>query len=68
MAGVLALVGQGLSLPADTVVDASGCLVAPPGGIDAHTDRDNTPAGAMTSADDFETGTLDLLLSAARRR
>ena len=31
--GRIALVGQGLSLPADTVIDASGCLVLP-GGID----------------------------------
>jgi dihydropyrimidinase len=53
--GKVALVGQGLSLPADTVVDASGCLVLP-GGIDAHTHLD-MPAGELTSADDFETGT-----------
>src|SRR5512139_1045545 len=53
--GRVALVGQGLSLPADTVVDASGCLVLP-GGIDVHTHLD-MPAGDLTSADDFETGT-----------
>ena len=53
--GRIALVGQGLSLPADTVLDASGCLVLP-GGIDAHTHLD-MPAGEITSADDFETGT-----------
>jgi dihydropyrimidinase len=53
--GKIALIGQGLSLPADTVVDASGCLVIP-GGIDAHTHLD-MPAGALVSADDFETGT-----------
>jgi dihydropyrimidinase len=53
--GRIALVGQALSLPADTVVDASGCLVLP-GGIDAHTHLD-MPAGELTSADDFETGT-----------
>ena len=53
--GRVALVGQGLSLPADTVVDASGCLVLP-GGIDAHTHLD-MPSGPLTSADDFETGT-----------
>ena len=53
--GRIALVGQGLSLPADTVIDASGALVLP-GGIDAHTHLD-MPAGELTSADDFETGT-----------
>ena len=53
--GKIALVGQGLSLPADTVIDASGCLVLP-GGIDAHTHLD-MPAGELTSADDFESGT-----------
>jgi dihydropyrimidinase len=53
--GRVALVGQGLSLPADTVIDASGCLVLP-GGVDAHTHLD-MPAGELTSADDFETGT-----------
>ena len=52
--GKIALVGRGLSLPADTVIDASGCLVLP-GGIDAHTHLD-MPAGELTSADDFETG------------
>ena len=53
--GKIALVGQGLSLPADTVIDASGCLVLP-GGIDVHTHLD-MPAVELTSADDFETGT-----------
>jgi dihydropyrimidinase len=53
--GRVTLIGQGLSLPADTVVDASGCLVLP-GGIDAHTHLD-MPAGELVSADDFETGT-----------
>jgi dihydropyrimidinase len=53
--GKIALVGQGLSLPADTVIDASGALVLP-GGIDAHTHLD-MPAGEITSADDFESGT-----------
>jgi dihydropyrimidinase len=53
--GRVALVGQGLSVPADAVVDASGCFVLP-GGIDAHTHLD-MPAGGITSADDFETGT-----------
>jgi len=53
--GRITLIGRGLSLPADTVLDASGCLVLP-GGIDAHTHLD-MPAGPVTSADDFETGT-----------
>jgi len=54
-AGRVALIGEGLSLPADTVLDASGCLVLP-GGVDVHTHLD-MPAGDITSADDFETGT-----------
>jgi dihydropyrimidinase len=53
--GRIALVGQGLSVPADTVVDASGCLVLP-GGVDVHTHLD-MPAGEIRSSDDFETGT-----------
>jgi len=53
--GRIALIGQGLSLPADTVLDASGCLVMP-GGVDVHTHLD-MPAGDIVSADDFETGT-----------
>jgi dihydropyrimidinase len=54
--GVVTLIGKGLNLPADTVVDASGKL-ALPGGIDVHTHLD-MPFGGTTSADDFESGTI----------
>jgi dihydropyrimidinase len=54
--GQVTLIGQGLNLPADTVVDASGKLIMP-GGIDVHTHLD-MPFGGTTSADDFESGTI----------
>jgi len=54
--GVITHIGKGLSMPADTVVDASGKLVMP-GGIDVHTHLD-MPFGGTTSADDFESGTI----------
>jgi dihydropyrimidinase len=54
--GTISLIGRGLPMPADTVVDASGKLVLP-GGIDVHTHLD-MPFGGTQSADDFETGTI----------
>ena len=54
--GVITLIGAGLTVPADTVLDASGLLVMP-GGVDVHTHLD-LPVGDTRSADDFETGTL----------
>jgi dihydropyrimidinase len=54
--GVITLIGQGLNLPAETTIDASGKLILP-GGIDVHTHLD-MPFGGTTSADDFETGTV----------
>jgi len=54
--GRITLIGQGLNVPADTVVDASGKLIMP-GGIDVHTHLD-MPFGGTTSADDFESGTI----------
>ncbi|MCC6523849.1 MAG: dihydropyrimidinase [Polyangiaceae bacterium] len=51
----VALIGQGLTVRADKVIDAAGKLVIP-GGIDAHTHLD-MPFGGTNSADDFESGT-----------
>ncbi|HEV7501112.1 MAG TPA: dihydropyrimidinase [Vicinamibacteria bacterium] len=54
--GRITLIGNDLSLPADTVVDALGKIVIP-GGIDVHTHLD-MPFGGTQSADDFESGTI----------
>ena len=54
--GVITHVSPGITLTADTVVDASGKLVIP-GGIDVHTHLD-LPFGDTSSADDFESGTI----------
>ncbi len=54
--GVITHIGRGITMPADTVVDATGRLVIP-GGVDAHTHLD-MPFGGTTSADDFESGTI----------
>jgi dihydropyrimidinase len=54
--GRITTIGQGLSTPAETVIDARGKLVMP-GGIDVHTHLD-MPFGGTTSADDFESGTI----------
>jgi dihydropyrimidinase len=54
--GVVSLIGRGLTIPADRVVEASGLLVMP-GGVDVHTHLD-LPAAGTTSSDDFETGTI----------
>jgi dihydropyrimidinase len=48
-------VGAGLDAPDAEVVDAGGAYVIP-GGIDVHT-HFALPVGAVTSADDFESGT-----------
>src|SRR5581483_7003107 len=52
----VALVGRGLDVPADTVVDARGKLVLP-GLVDVHTHLDQESAGVRTS-DDFTSGTV----------
>ncbi len=53
---LVAEVGSDLSASDPEVVDASGAYVIP-GGIDVHTHL-GLPVGAVTSADDFESGTI----------
>ncbi len=50
------IIGKGLSVRADAVIDAAGKYVFP-GGIDVHTHLD-MPLGNIVSSDDFETGTI----------
>ena len=52
---IVAAIGRGLKVEADTILDASGLLVLP-GGVDAHTHID-MPFGGTVTSDDFETGT-----------
>ena len=51
----VAMIGRGLDVAADRLIDASDRYVMP-GGIDAHTHMD-MPFGGTFSADDFESGT-----------
>lgn len=52
---MVSVIGEKLTMEADTVIDADGKYVIP-GGIDPHTHLD-MPFGGTVSADDFETGT-----------
>jgi dihydropyrimidinase len=51
----ITMIGSHLDVAADEIIDAVGRLVFP-GGVDPHVHLD-MPAGAVTSSDDFETGT-----------
>jgi dihydropyrimidinase len=51
----VAAIGTGMSVEADTVIDATGRYVMP-GGVDVHTHMD-LPFGGSFCSDDFETGT-----------
>ncbi len=55
-AGAIAAVEPGMTVDGAEVVDAGGAYVVP-GGVDVHT-HFALPVGAVTSADDFESGTL----------
>jgi dihydropyrimidinase len=54
--GRIAAVGTGLDIASADTIDAGGAYVIP-GGIDVHT-HFALPVGAVTSADDFESGTI----------
>src|ERR1035438_2285195 len=49
-------IGKNLTVTADKIIDAKGCLLLP-GGIDAHTHME-LPFMGTHASDDFETGTL----------
>jgi dihydropyrimidinase len=51
----VAAIGTGMSVEADTVIDATGRYVMP-GGVDVHTHME-LPFGGSFCSDDFETGT-----------
>lgn len=42
---------------ADSIIDASGCIVTP-GGVDSHCHMDQPPWGGQQTADDFRSGTI----------
>ncbi|MBI4483734.1 MAG: dihydropyrimidinase [Acidobacteria bacterium] len=52
----IAVLGKGLEVKADRILDATGRYVIP-GGLDAHTHLD-MPFGGTISSDDFQTGTI----------
>ena len=54
--GKVATIGAALELPADQVIDATGCYLLP-GGVDPHTHLAFN-LGATTTADDYASGTI----------
>lgn len=57
--GLIAAVGRDIG-PADRDLNARGLLVLP-GGVDTHCHMDQPPWDGMSTADDFDTGTLSAL-------
>ncbi|TWH44943.1 dihydropyrimidinase [Sporomusa sp. KB1] len=57
---IIAAVGSQVRQAGDTLLSAAGCYIFP-GGIDAHTHFD-LPVGAMSTADDFASGTKAAIL------
>ncbi|MCX4097997.1 dihydropyrimidinase [Nocardia sp. alder85J] len=53
--GTIVAVGGDIDIPADTVIDATGCLLLP-GGVDPHVHLD-FPSLSTTTADDSHSGT-----------
>jgi dihydropyrimidinase len=55
--GKVAMIGASLQVPADTILDAPGCLLLP-GGVDPHTHLASRLGSETATADDFGSGTV----------
>jgi dihydroorotase-like cyclic amidohydrolase len=60
--GKVAMIGASLQVPADTILDAPGCLLLP-GGVDPHTHLASRLGSETATADDFGSGTVAAAIS-----